>query len=93
MSNDIRKAGAVALGNALCINSALTTLDVAANTGIGHVGIDAFAAALRENATLTSLNLNANFLSSDGLAALDEALSTNNTLKTLVIIGGIKHRG
>ena len=69
-SNSIGGEGARAIGDALHVNSVLTSLDLGVNE-IGDEGAKAIGAALHVNSVLTSLDLRWNKLG-DGDAALRE---------------------
>ncbi|KAG0196550.1 hypothetical protein BGX28_009996, partial [Mortierella sp. GBA30] len=74
--------GAVALSEALKINSTVTTLNLSYNS-IGDNGAVALSEALKTNSTLTTLDLRNNSIGSYGAVALSEALKTNSTLTVL----------
>ena len=83
----ISRKGVRALAGMLRVNDTLTTLDI---HGHGHEfgdeGANLFAEALKRNATLTTLNIGQNKISSQGVRLLAKVLKTNRTLTTLVLV-------
>ncbi|RIB02901.1 kinase-like domain-containing protein [Gigaspora rosea] len=74
--------GGEAIVDALCKNTALTSLDLSSN-GLGSKEVKILANLLCNFTTLTSLNLYNNILGSEGGKALADALCKNSTLKDL----------
>jgi Ran GTPase-activating protein (RanGAP) involved in mRNA processing and transport len=66
-------------------DSTLTYLNL--NNQLGAAGVQALAAVLKTNTTLTSLDLDSNQLGDTGAQALTEALKTNTTLTSLDLSG------
>jgi Leucine-rich repeat (LRR) protein len=73
---------ACALGEALRLNTTLTSLDLVEGF-FRDEGVRALGEALRLNSTLTSLNLGCNEIGDEGARALGEALRLNSTLTSL----------
>jgi hypothetical protein len=91
--NGIQSRGAMALASALiqsrvtslCMSpSSLQELDLACNE-IGDCGADAFAAVLRLNGTLRSLDISDNSITIAGARRLSSAMEGNRTLDRLVV--------
>ncbi|XP_004346350.2 hypothetical protein CAOG_05677 [Capsaspora owczarzaki ATCC 30864] len=82
--NQIDAAGAMAIAEALKVNTRLTELGLRGNQ-IGDIGARAFAEALKVNKTLTTLNLRGNQIGDIGARAFAEALKVNTTLKTFYL--------
>ena len=78
--NQIGDQGATAIGEALKVNGALTTLDLDYNE-IGDHGATAIADALKVNGVLTTLWLTNNKIGDQGASAIGEALKFNDALK------------
>ncbi|XP_063078326.1 dynein regulatory complex subunit 5 isoform X2 [Engraulis encrasicolus] len=80
--NQIRGAGAQALGHALAKNTTLLSLNLRLNR-LGDEGGQAIAQALLKNQTLLSLHLGSNQLSEPTAMALSQALAKNSTLRSI----------
>jgi Leucine Rich repeat len=81
--NNIDAAGALALSQALVVNSTLTCLSLYRNTDIGQNGAAALMSALRTNTTLTSINLEETTPSLWLIHATAALLSVNTTLTSI----------
>jgi hypothetical protein len=82
-SNQIGDEGALALGEALKLNSTLTYLQLGQNN-ISNKGALALGSALESNPVLTSLSLASNKIGNEGALALRSMLS-NPALKSLAL--------
>ena len=74
----------------LTVNKTLQRLDLSINCGISDSGIQSLSSSLLHNDTLTELYLCRNQFTSAGIQYLFHLLTTNNTIKRLVIDS--KHR-
>ena len=79
--NDIGLEGGRQVGRALCMNTVLTTLDLAQNR-IEDVASTEIAEAIKVNTVLLELSLASNQITATGGSALGEGLSVNSTLVT-----------
>ncbi|EQB77572.1 protein NLRC3 [Camelus ferus] len=84
--NFIQASAAKALGQALQLNTSLTSLDLQENA-IGDEGASAVASALKANTALTALYLQVASIGALGAQALGEALAVNRTLEILDLRG------
>lgn len=83
--NDIGDSAANAIGDALCVNKSLTSLNLCGcDIGIGAIAI---ANSLISNSTLKRLNFSHNFSESIGADAFMSALCDNSTLQQLHLAG------
>ncbi|EGD77003.1 hypothetical protein PTSG_12575 [Salpingoeca rosetta] len=80
--NDLGPEGGKAIGEALKVNTTLTSLDLYSNN-LRPEGGKAIGEALKVNTTLTSLDLDGNDLGPEGGKAIGEALKVNTTLTSL----------
>ncbi|XP_011269977.1 hypothetical protein CAOG_08406 [Capsaspora owczarzaki ATCC 30864] len=91
--NQIGIAEALAIAEALKVNTTLTMLFLQVNQ-IGDAGAQAIAEALKENKTLAQLDLHMNQIGDVGAHAIAEALKVNTTLIQLLLDGNsISHSG
>ncbi|KAL0238200.1 hypothetical protein GEMRC1_012673 [Eukaryota sp. GEM-RC1] len=86
MDDHVGNEGAVALAEALKVNSTVTHVDLGCNS-IGVEGTIALAEALKVNSTVTIIHLHDNAIGSEGAIALAEALKINSTI-TLINLRG-----
>ncbi|KAL0238607.1 hypothetical protein GEMRC1_013080 [Eukaryota sp. GEM-RC1] len=77
--NSIGNEGAIALAEALKVNSTVTRINLEFNS-IGNEGAIALAEALKVNSTVTRINLEYNSIGKEGAIALAEALKVNSTV-------------
>ncbi|KAL0240076.1 hypothetical protein GEMRC1_010183 [Eukaryota sp. GEM-RC1] len=82
-SNSIGNEGAIAIAEALKVNSSLSTINLYSNS-IGNEGAIAIAEALKVNSSLSTINLNNNSIGNEGAIAIAEALKVNSSLSTIV---------
>jgi Ran GTPase-activating protein (RanGAP) involved in mRNA processing and transport len=80
--NSVYDEGAIAIADALKVNSSLTSLNLSSNSIYNEGGI-ASADALKLNSSLASLNLSRNLVDNDGAIAIADALQMNTTLEEL----------
>ena len=80
--NNIQDVGAIAIANALKINSSMTALNLS-NNNLGNDGVIALANALKLNSCLLSLILDLNRIGNDAVIAIAEALKCNICLTEL----------
>ncbi|KAB0403228.1 hypothetical protein E2I00_015698, partial [Balaenoptera physalus] len=90
--NFIQAGAAKALGQALQLNTSLTSLDSGSmfslqENAIGDEGASAVASALKANTALTALYLQVASIGAPGAQALGEALAVNRTLEILDLRG------
>ena len=84
MDNDIQDQGVFCLSK-LLLTSCIHVIDLSFNEHVSDPGVSYIGNQLKENTTLSSLNLSACKLTSKGAKDLSDALTTNNTLKKLNI--------
>ncbi|KAL0238597.1 hypothetical protein GEMRC1_013070 [Eukaryota sp. GEM-RC1] len=77
--NSIGNEGAIALAEALKVNSTVTQINLVVNS-IGTEGAIALADALKVNSTVTRIDLGSNSIGTEGAIALAEALKVNSTV-------------
>ena len=96
MDNDIQHQGVYYLSNLLMIGC-IHTIDLSFNGHVSDLGTFYIGEQLKNNTTLSSLNLSACNLTFKGAKDLSDTLTTNNTLEKLNISlnavrdEGIKH--
>ena len=84
--NSFGDDGAIAISQALCKNTALTSLNIS-NNKFGDEGATAIGQALWSNTTLTWLNICGNLIGDEGVTAIAQALQSNSKLMSLYIRG------
>jgi hypothetical protein len=78
--------GALAIGVALTVNTAITELNLRAND-LSDAGAQAIGASLMANSAVTALELGSNRIGDDGARAIGEALRVNTAVTKLSLQG------
>lgn len=82
------------IGTALAFNTVLQSLNLSGLISVGPAGARTIAAALKENRTLSRLNLDNANVGDEGAIAIADMLRTNRTLTDLALGGnGIRAQG
>ncbi|KAL0229657.1 hypothetical protein GEMRC1_009722 [Eukaryota sp. GEM-RC1] len=81
-NNSIGPEGAIAIAEALKVNSSLSTINLY-NNSIGPEGAIAIAEALKVNSSVSTINLYNNSIGPEGAIAIAEALKVNSSVSTI----------
>jgi Ran GTPase-activating protein (RanGAP) involved in mRNA processing and transport len=81
---DVTAENALALAEALKVNTSVTDIDLDGNE-IGDEGASALANALKVNTSLTFINLMSNQIGNEGAASIADALEGNKSVTTIYL--------
>ncbi|KAL0244194.1 hypothetical protein GEMRC1_008279 [Eukaryota sp. GEM-RC1] len=81
-NSSIDNEGAVAIAEALKVNSSVSRICLSYNS-IGPEGAKAIAEAIKVNSSLSCVNLEHNSIGNEGAIAISEALKVNSSLKVV----------
>ncbi|KAL0239724.1 hypothetical protein GEMRC1_009832 [Eukaryota sp. GEM-RC1] len=81
-NNSIGPEGAIAIAEALKVNSSVSTINLH-NNSIGPEGAIAIAEALKVNSSLSRIDLDGNLIGNEGTIAIAEALKVNSSLSRI----------